>query len=902
MNARRLILSVFATALGALAFAVTPALAVAAEAPKVEEESVSGAASTSATLDAQVNPGGAETAYTFEYAPAGLSFKPVPEAEGSGSLPEGTAGVSLSVHVQGLLPSTSYEFRLVASNSVERVTGEAVSFVTQLARGEFVLPDGRQYEMVTPPEKEGALFFGLGETSGSLAFDEDSEHLIEAATGGNAIVDLTSQPTEPEPQGNGNPLVSVLSTRGTEGWSSQVIAPPHNLVSRLAQGGEYRMFSEDLSHAVVQQFGEFSPLSSEASESTPYLHTDYLDGNVNEHCRTGCFQPLVTHADDTTSPFQRFGQSGCVSFFCGPQFDGASTDLSHVFLSSTVQLTSTPEHTKTTGEEGALYEWSDGHLQLASVFPPGEEGTESEVALAGQYRDVAIGEQEGASRAVSENGGRVIFVTHEGTGPPFGIYMRDIVKGETVRLDFPEPGCGMSCTGSAGLEYMTASSDGSRVFFLDTGRLTADSGAREKVDGGTGANIPKKPDLYECKVGEVDGKLECDLSDMTPERNGESADVAQVLGSSDDGSYVYFAAGGALTPGAVPGECHFDSFEGCNVYVSHDGVTSLVATSWIGGDTAPRWSRASPDGRWFAFMSAKSLTGYDTRDAFSGHTDDEIYLYDASTGRLACASCDPTGARPVGAEDYERNWAAANVPGWTFYSSDYAPLHQPRYLSDSGRLFFESNDALVPQDVDGTEDVYEYEPEGVGGCSGSSSSGSVVVKPAREFVAEGRAGEEGAGCIGLISAGTSGEESSFLDASESGGDVFFLTSERLGPQDFDDAHDVYDAHECTSASPCLVAAVLPPPCNTEASCRAAPTPQPAIFGAPSSATFSGSGNIASLPSSAPASKKVTKKTARCRRPFVKRKDKCVKLKPKKKKGREQSRGGASRAGEDWRVK
>jgi hypothetical protein len=38
--------------------------------------------------------------------------------------------------------------------------------------------------------------------------------------------------------------------------------------------------------------------------------------------------------------------------------------------------------------------------------------------------------------------------------------------------------------------------------------------------------------------------------------------------------------------------------------------------------------------------------------------------------------------------------------------------YKPRYLSDSGRLFFDGLDALVPQDVNATGDVYEFEPQG----------------------------------------------------------------------------------------------------------------------------------------------------------------------------------------------
>ena len=57
-----------------------------------------------------------------------------------------------------------------------------------------------------------------------------------------------------------------------------------------------------------------------------------------------------------------------------------------------------------------------------------------------------------------------------------------------------------------------------------------------------------------------------------------------------------------------------------------------------------------PERPWLAFMSSEQLTGYDTRDAKSGQPDEEVYLYSAATNGLVCASCDPTGARPVGEE------------------------------------------------------------------------------------------------------------------------------------------------------------------------------------------------------------------------------------------------------------
>jgi hypothetical protein len=199
-------------------------------------------------------------------------------------------------------------------------------------------------------------------------------------------------------------------------------------------------------------------------------------------------------------------------------------------------------------------------------------------------------------------------------------------------------------------------------------------------------------------------------------------------------------------------------------------------------------------------------------------------------------------------------------------------MYQSRYLSDSGRLFFNSSDALVSQDVNGTEDVYEYEPPGYTNAEGKvqCTLGSVGFS------------ERSGGCVGLVSSGSSAEESAFLDASETGGDVFFLTAAKLASQDFDTALDVYDAHECTVSAPCFpTVAGVPAPCGTGDACKAAPSPQPAIYGAPSSATFSGAGNVLPSASSGALSKGLTRsqRLARalraCHRERGKRRAVCV---------------------------
>ncbi len=139
------------------------------------------------------------------------------------------------------------------------------------------------------------------------------------------------------------------------------------------------------------------------------------------------------------------------------------------------------------------------------------------------------------------------------------------------------------------------------------------------------------------------------------------------------------------------------------------------------------------------------------------------------------------------------------------------------------------------------------------------------------------------GCIDLVSSGTSTDESVFIEASENGDDAFFLTSEKLAPSDTDTAYDVYDAHVCGSGWQCEEPAAVSPPCSDTESCRAAPAPTPSIFGAPSSATFSGAGNAQPTTQTGGVSTKKTttkKPTVECKKGLVKRKvkkrEECVK--------------------------
>jgi hypothetical protein len=775
--------------------------------PGFRDESVTDLAGTSVTFDGVIDPNGRPTTFYVEYGPTSGygADAPTPPGEAIG---EGEDEVELTPHhIQELLVGTVYHYRLVAVSEMK--SGEFVTFdgpdqtFTTETAAVSELPDGRHWEMVSTPDKKGARILPLG-----------FEGAMRAAANGQAISYQAFGPTEAEPQGNTTKM-QVLSTRGPAGWTSKDLDLPHRGLAEfsIGLGTEYRFFSSDLSRAVVQPFGNFTPaLSAEASESTAMLRT--LGA-----CTSSCFRPLVTGKPGYANvpPDTAFGDESegrCLSSspYCGPIFDGATEDLSHIVLSSPVPL-------EADAPAEGQYEWSGGKLTFIGVLPDGAVG--GGLPVTGNSRG-----------GISRDGSRVIL---EANGAKPGLYMRHVVlgsvaSGKTVQLDAAEPACVAEggCRSGRG-HFQFASADGSKVFFTaPSTKVGGEPGPPHRLtkDAGTSGS-----DLYECEMVEKAGELECTLSDIAREALG-------VMGASEDGAYLYFVASSALAEGAAAGEN--------NLYVRHDGTTKFIAAlsneDFQDWSERPEWlpARVSPDGNWAAFMSQRALTGYDNRDAISGRPDAEVYLYNASTGRLVCASCDPTGARPLGtafetiakglagSEGWGGKWVAATMPT-SFDVAAYYSGYPPRDLSDSGRLFFNSSDALVPQDVDGTEDVYEYEPPGIGNCTTASTTFS----------------EHSGGCVGLISAGTSAEESGFLEASEGGGDVFFLTSSRLSAQDYDNAIDVYDAHECTSAVPCFPAVVSPPPaCTTAEACRAAQTPQPANFGAPSSATFSGAGNIA----------------------------------------------------------
>jgi hypothetical protein len=706
-------------------------------------------------------------------------------------------GIAAAVLAQ-LLGSTAAAWATNCPNEVSR-TGLSAA-----------LPDCRAYEMVSPPNKNG------GEVDGGVSAFGEWGAPQQAASDGEAVTyGSTSSFLESE-AASAIVTSQYVSTRTPSGWHTQEVTPKQqtpedkpNLGVSSVDFSEFQGFSEDLARSFLLAWApEPEPAAPEGFYS-PYVRDD----------ESGAYELLSLETPQAWQPFERvnLGSAETGQGF-GSGYAGMSANGQHVIFAANEALT--PEAVP--GRDN-LYQWNEGQpLELVSVLP------NHEVYAKGQEHPQEVGSlffgtgPQSHSGALSSNGMRAFW------GGGGRIYMHEITASgaRTVEVSASQKGAGGAGTG----KYWTANPSGSRVYFTSGEQLTDASVASAGED------------LYEYDV--ETGVL----SDLTVDRvPGQSAQVQGVLGSgeSEGVSYVYFVARGVLEEDATAGAN--------NLYVLRvgSGEPKFIATLGSGvqaeevdytSEVTKRPVRVSPSGLLLAFQSERPLTGYDNipagaacpapeRDGESALRNSEgrcmeVFEYDTQTGKLACASCNAGGLPPTGESiaPYSPH-LFANIYGWQ------TSTVQQRYLLNDGRLFFDSEDALLPQVTDGKQNVYEYEPEGVGACAVSG----------------------GGSCLYLISSGTSSEASAFVDAGESGRDVFFVTRQQLVAQDDDEAIDLYDAREDGGFAEAQL-----PPCSGEA-CKPAVTAAPAIYGAPPSATFQGAGNVPTPPVKSATKKKTAKK-------------------------------------------
>ncbi len=645
--------------------------------------------------------------------------------------PEGSAGEGLNGNMvwaaaKGLAPGTTYHYRVVATNALGVAHGHDQTFTTATAAE--VCPNEQLrtgFAASLPDCRAYELVTPPTKASAQPNTNATGRAMDSAAVDGSRM----SFNGEVE-LGAPSAGLEYVSTRGAGGWSSEDVIPLQSYTGDRCTTGP-----NGPPDAKVNAY------SSDLSKAVLYVGRDEKTseggGCGAEGVEVVPGEPLGVEnllLRDDTGSYRLINTSPPDVTPESAHFVAASSGLGHVLFTEHAQLVADAP-----ASVDNLYEWDEGALSLPMKLSDG-------TPVAGSFA------------GISPDGSEVFF-TYEGD-----LYAR--VRGvETVQIDASQAG-----GGGGSSSFSAVAADGSQVLFTDdaSADLTTDT------KPGSGTNLYR----YDLDTGQ--------LSDLTPE---SPADVEGVSGISEDGSYVYFVAGGIL-------------------YLKHDGTTTIVTHS--PGEALGAEAQVSSNGVFLTFTVANRL-----------------YLYDATTNSLACASCNPDGEPPKTGVTIKLDEAGA-----------------PHYLSDNGRVFFDTQEALLPRDTNGQNDVYEYE----------------------------------SGQLNLISTGTSASESVLLDASENGSDVFFLTIQKLLPQDTNEqALSIYDARVGGGFSESSSQ-----PCTTPEACRGSTSPQSSIYGAPPSQTFSGAGNI--TPQLVAAKKATKKKTTKCKNGFAKNgKGRCIKKKSKRSK-------------------
>jgi LSD1 subclass zinc finger protein len=813
--------------------------------PTIAGTFTSGVESTVATLNAQVDPDGEATTYRFEYGTTASYGASTPETALTGGL---TSSEAATASVAGLTPGTMYHYRVVATNSLSPAGGTPgpdTTFTVPSAPGAepaqecpneklreeqpygLTLSECRAYEMVSPAD-----------TYGQDATREGAPARASEAKEAEPALAYRSQGSFGQPKGA---LLEseYVARRTASGWVNQAVtalATPYQGNEEIRYDYPGELFTPELTAGLVLSTAKltenaepvhqlsgygvyrfsFEPEvfewvgSEEINLASPWGASEDLDrvvrsvsgfGNVGsaviESARGSTIPVAVNNSAEVLA-----GQVGTSSGIP----DQRSKDAWHAVSQDGTRVDFT--------SEGQLYARVNiGELQspLASPEADGtgtlDEGSDNVTALMETSGTFAVGQE------IKGNGlapGTMIAAVTPGA---LTLSRPAAASGTAVAL-VAGGGCTVAtdaCTidvsasqrflhanraGTQPARFWGASTNGERIFFTSDAELTEDA-----YTGSTSY----APNLYEYDLGTAK------LTDLSVVAAGEGAAVQGVVQISEDGSYVYFVADGALAEGATAGQP--------NLYVSHEArPPTFIAT--LAGKDITDWSEAlaspeetasgpatnsavvSPDGASLAFISEQPLTGYDNEQANVGDCETgaetgkcrEVYLYDAGTRSLRCASCNTSGLRPVG---------PAKLPG-TSGSAVAEPQtsYRPRNLLADGSLFFDSRDALTGGPPTGRQVVYEY---------------------------------KGGGLHAISPAGVK-YDAFFLDATPDGSNVFFGSTAPLTAEDSGSNVIVWDARVdggFQSASSL--------PCTTGEACRPLAASSSG-GGAPASATFSGPGN------------------------------------------------------------
>ena len=665
------------------------------------------------------------------------------------------------------------------------------------------LPECRAWEMVSPVDKNGANIMA-------------NQYQTRSATDGSAIQYSSSGAFG---DAHGTDLsTNFIARRESGGWVSHGISPettPPGFVAPANQTKLMGSFSSDLSTGLIYSSTPLTSAPAVEHVSNLYLRRDLLSPGVGSPLlQSNAFAPLPTPS---------FREQLEVQI----EVVGATEDFHHVLFETKNPLT--PEAAELEFDEiegelrrtSKLYEAEDGTVRLVGIRPTGEASLWSHAGRSTAFQNLV---QAPIANMISRDGSRVFWTDARAGGG--NIYMR-VNHSTTVQLNLPENGE----TEPQPATILAATPDGLHVFF----KLA--EGAKPLTGDPEGI-------LYRYDVNAPEGHHLTSLVHDEEPADGIGGRLEDVLGISEDGSYVYFAMFGPvkLEKGQAELSQQNNTYSEA-LYLWHNGAVHFIGqrhlefpqdaeeNEWVG--SAGTATRVTPGGE-LVFASTTPLTTYDNTCmhacGYQGPGEHilcaqahckEIYVYDPVQGRVLCASCDPNGAAPVGD-------AHAVARAYTLGALQENQHLANTVTADGSKVFFDSPDPLVPQDTNGTYDVYEYN-----------------VKTHE---------------VQLLSSGRAGAPSYFAEATPSGGDVFFVTEQRLLGLDADSQADLYDAR--IGGGIASQDEVAPAQCAGEA-CQGGLNGAPAL-GPPASLAFAGASNAVPAPAVQTHAKRRVKKHARRR--------------------------------------
>ena len=439
---------------------------------------------------------------------------------------------------------------------------------------------------------------------------------------------------------------------------------------------------------------------------------------------------------------------------------GASPDMSILYFNSAGTLTPADETAgRVAMESWAAYKWKDGQLTNAGVLPDGTLSPGGSVAAdrTGQSlaTSPATADQVAMSRhnAVSDDGKSFVFVSpdphrieHDPSLPMPQLYMA--VDGQdSILISAPE-GESQPVAGTNGIRptsgrqtgagtqyfgYAVATPDHSAVLFSSADALTED------VDPAASTTV--KTYRYE----KADGSLTY-LPDLDrPVQGPGVTNHGRVLDLSDSGNSMLYRTGDDTLRLWRQGEAPVTIATG----VERGGTATMTAITH---------TRFSADEEVMIMNATEPLRGEPNHLPASGSNDwrTQVYRYEVTEDELECISCPPGG---VGSPSSFTLWGAQN--GVAGANLTFVGYWSTRGMTDDGStVYFTTASALVPEDHNSTDDVYQW-----------------------------RDGE-----LSLISTGASGSRGERLyDTTPDGSSVFIASPEQLVPADQDEYYDVYVA-------------------------------------------------------------------------------------------------------------